>query len=279
MGSITPDKQLFGKPIAYSTAISDFLKYSMLTMSGPISVLGGGAGLLGAGVLGVHHLSGLFGLSAVGATGFAGWKARDFLGLTEKSEKFRRLNPTGARGIKEFWLHMGMSTLTNVVLFSNIAADLLAYSSGAAMAVRFLKRGSYRSGAGGFVGALSSPLYNLALSGLIAAARQLDDEEDSKNDLYKDLMRIYAATFGLGATFVMTSLLAALEAGEDNRLPGRRKSTADGPLDDVVDMVSPAVGDQFVDMGKILDRAWDEGGDFLDWATKKPPLYSPSKDY
>ena len=87
---------------------------------------------------------------------------------------------------------------------------------------------SYRTNAGSFVGALSSPLYNTMISLLIVAARALDDEEQSKNDKYKDWTRVVSNLTGLGGAFMLTVLMAFLIKVKIKNCQQGKKET-DGP--------------------------------------------------
>jgi hypothetical protein len=171
---------------------------------------------------------------------------------------------------------MGMSTMSQLILFSNIASGWV--TSGVAMGILAAMRStSYRTNAGSFVGALSSPLYNTMISLLIVAARALDDEEESKNDKYKDWTRVVSNLTGLGGAFMLTVLMAFLDKGENQKLPTKGRKRTDGPIDDVVDMLQIEALEQLplVDHKKILKNTGEGAEDLYDWGTRpfRKPLY------
>jgi len=276
--SFTPDPVTGkGKPERVGIAMYNMMKYSMLTMAGPASILLGGAGAVATGVLNPSSLNSLFGLALIGGGMTAGWTAQQWMGIgTNQREMLRLANPKGSKGLKEFWLHMGMSTISQLILFSSIASGWA--TSGVAMGILAAMRStSYRTNAGSFVGALASPLYNTMISLLIVAARALDDEEESKNDRYKDWMRVVSNLTGLGGAFMLTVLMAFLDKGENQKLPTKGKKRTDGPKDDIVDMLQIEALEQLplFDHKEILKKSGEGAEDLYDWGTRpfRKPLY------
>lgn len=242
-----------GKIEGNATAMYDWLKYSIQTMSMPFLVGGGGAGgyaayatmTQGINPMLIHSVGPL---AAIALGGAAGYKMMDMIPLTspEGKQAFRMSNPIAAKGIAEFWLHLGMSVGTNLILFSDIALNpVVSGISGVGWMVELIRKNSYQTHAGKPMSSLSSPLSNSFISMMIImfkALSALDDEEEYE-DMWTDFARGISSFTGIGSMFLLSLILSIFDNVE-KEMPYKHKSPKDGPFEDFIDIIQPEVLEQ-----------------------------------
>jgi len=186
-----------------SKASWEFIKALLVTMMGSGATIGGPL----AGITAGATVGGVIGGGIGGAIGYATAKGMHSMSdFKERQRVLRLANPNLAGGAQMFLFHGLMSALYDFVLFN---ADLNFGTMGAIG--QMLRTGknfafasqSYKAGT-----AFTSPLFRVGFAAAHLLYKALSDDDEVQSD---DWVKMFGATFGIGAMQLVYGAMAILE--------------------------------------------------------------------